>query len=247
MPGQCPRCKKQVYFAEEKIVLGKPYHKMCVKCGHCNKQVDSGSVTDHQDEIYCKSCYGRLFGPKGYGYGIGAGVLSMDDGSSYQNGPPRSNVPSTLEAYIAPLKNSNGVSVTAAGSKEETTTKEVTTTITTNSSITNNNSGGNARAAAVTSTTNPANRPVHTPLPANTPKWGGGTYCTRCNKSVFMAERLMAAGGAWHKACFTCQECNKRLDSHSIREHDRNIYCNPCYGKNFGPKGFWGWSSAKVS
>ena len=28
-------------------------------------------------EIFCKSCYGREYGPKGYGYGAGAGSLNM--------------------------------------------------------------------------------------------------------------------------------------------------------------------------
>lgn len=28
------------------------------------------------DEIYCKGCYGALFGPKGYGFGGGAGALT---------------------------------------------------------------------------------------------------------------------------------------------------------------------------
>ena len=27
-------------------------------------------------EIYCKSCYGAEFGPKGYGFGGGAGALT---------------------------------------------------------------------------------------------------------------------------------------------------------------------------
>lgn len=45
-------------------------------------------------------------------------------------------------------------------------------------------------------------------------------------KQVFMAERKMAAGGAWHKACFNCRECHKCLDSNSIRERDQDIYCN---------------------
>ena len=29
------------------------------------------------DEIYCKGCYGKKFGPKGYGYGAGAGALTL--------------------------------------------------------------------------------------------------------------------------------------------------------------------------
>ena len=32
-------------------------------------------------EVYCKSCYGKEYGPKGYGYGAGAGTLSMDAGT----------------------------------------------------------------------------------------------------------------------------------------------------------------------
>ena len=86
-------------------------------------------------------------------------------------------------------------------------------------------------------------------------------------KAVFMAEQIMAAGSSWHKACFTCKFCNKRLDSHTLRERESDVYCHrkiiklislihpilipfcsiACYGKNFGPKGYWGWSSQKVA
>jgi cysteine/glycine-rich protein len=34
----------------------------------------------HEGAIYCKQCYGRKYGPKGYGFGGGAGCLSMDTG-----------------------------------------------------------------------------------------------------------------------------------------------------------------------
>ena len=33
-------------------------------------------------ELYCASCHTRLFGPKGYGYGVGSGVLSTDTGKA---------------------------------------------------------------------------------------------------------------------------------------------------------------------
>eukprot|EP00095_Tigriopus_kingsejongensis_P008753 snap_masked-scaffold92_size382268-processed-gene-1.11 protein:Tk08753 transcript:snap_masked-scaffold92_size382268-processed-gene-1.11-mRNA-1 annotation:"hypothetical protein DAPPUDRAFT_235753" len=32
MPGICPRCSKNVYFAEEKQALGKSWHKLCFMC-----------------------------------------------------------------------------------------------------------------------------------------------------------------------------------------------------------------------
>ena len=47
----------------------------------CGKKVDSQSAADHQGELYCQSCHGRKFGPKGYGFAGGAGtMLSMDTG-----------------------------------------------------------------------------------------------------------------------------------------------------------------------
>ena len=61
--------------------------------------------------------------------------------------------------------------------------------------------------------------------------------CPRCGKSVFIAELMRAAGKAWHKSCFTCNICNKRVDSSTLCEREGEIYCRSCYGKNFGPKG----------
>ncbi|KAL0158791.1 hypothetical protein M9458_046867, partial [Cirrhinus mrigala] len=46
------------------------------------KNLDSTTVAVHENEIYCKACYGKKYGPKGYGYGAGAGTLSMDKGES---------------------------------------------------------------------------------------------------------------------------------------------------------------------
>lgn len=54
----------------------------CVCAVVCRKSLDSTTVASHMDEVYCKSCYGKKYGPKGYGYGQGAGTLSMDKGES---------------------------------------------------------------------------------------------------------------------------------------------------------------------
>jgi len=75
---KCPRCTKSVFHAELVVGAGKEWHKACFRCGSCKKSLDSTNVAEKDGEIYCKSCYGRSFGPKGYGYGGGAGTLSMD-------------------------------------------------------------------------------------------------------------------------------------------------------------------------
>ncbi|KAF3856659.1 hypothetical protein F7725_017382 [Dissostichus mawsoni] len=78
--NKCGCCQKTVYFAEEVQCEGKSWHKSCFLCMVCKKNLDSTTVAVHVDEIYCKSCYGKKYGPKGYGFGGGAGTLSMDTG-----------------------------------------------------------------------------------------------------------------------------------------------------------------------
>ncbi|KAL9955256.1 hypothetical protein ACROYT_G036552 [Oculina patagonica] len=73
---RCPRCKDRVYMAEQVLAGKQKYHKRCFTCNNkptCNKSLDSGSFNEHDGQVYCKGCYGKLFGPKGYGYGGGAG------------------------------------------------------------------------------------------------------------------------------------------------------------------------------
>jgi len=49
----------------------------------CKKTIDVASARDHNQELYCHTCHGRLFGPKGYGFAGGAGtMLSMDTGKT---------------------------------------------------------------------------------------------------------------------------------------------------------------------
>uniref|UniRef100_A0A5F9DQI6 Cysteine and glycine-rich protein 1 n=1 Tax=Oryctolagus cuniculus TaxID=9986 RepID=A0A5F9DQI6_RABIT len=79
---KCGVCQKTVYFAEEVQCEGHSFHKSCFLCMVCKKNLDSTTVAVHGEEIYCKSCYGKKYGPKGYGYGQGAGTLSTDKGES---------------------------------------------------------------------------------------------------------------------------------------------------------------------
>ncbi|XP_013791800.1 muscle LIM protein 1-like [Limulus polyphemus] len=81
----CPKCCKSVYAAEEMLAAGQKWHKTCFKCGLCQKRLDSTNAAEHGGELYCKQCYGRKFGPKGYGFGQGAGTLSMDTGAHLGN------------------------------------------------------------------------------------------------------------------------------------------------------------------
>ncbi|XP_020620733.1 LOW QUALITY PROTEIN: cysteine and glycine-rich protein 1-like [Orbicella faveolata] len=77
MPSKCPRCEKTVYMAIEEVIgAGAKWHKSCCNCKDCNKRLDSTTWSGHEGEIYCKGCHGKNFGPKGYGFGAGAGALT---------------------------------------------------------------------------------------------------------------------------------------------------------------------------
>ncbi|XP_051169405.1 muscle LIM protein Mlp84B-like isoform X4 [Leptopilina boulardi] len=86
---KCPKCGKSVYAAEERVAGGLKWHKMCFKCGLCSKLLDSTNCSEHEGELFCKNCHGRKFGPKGYGFGGGAGCLSMDQGEHLKSSDER--------------------------------------------------------------------------------------------------------------------------------------------------------------
>ncbi|CAG8450315.1 11605_t:CDS:2 [Funneliformis mosseae] len=75
---QCPRCQKAVYMAEQVIGPNGPWHRDCLTCIDCKKRLDSYVLAEHEGQAYCKTCHGRHFGPKGYGYGAGTSFLSSD-------------------------------------------------------------------------------------------------------------------------------------------------------------------------
>ncbi|EGC37168.1 hypothetical protein DICPUDRAFT_91686 [Dictyostelium purpureum] len=70
MSATCETCDKKVYAAE--WVSGpesKKYHKLCLKCVHCNKQLQPGQFPEKDGKPYCKTDYDRLFRIAGYGHG----------------------------------------------------------------------------------------------------------------------------------------------------------------------------------
>eukprot|EP00467_Chlorarachnion_reptans_P016829 CAMPEP_0114487326 /NCGR_PEP_ID=MMETSP0109-20121206/705_1 /TAXON_ID=29199 /ORGANISM="Chlorarachnion reptans, Strain CCCM449" /LENGTH=202 /DNA_ID=CAMNT_0001663581 /DNA_START=120 /DNA_END=728 /DNA_ORIENTATION=+ len=109
----CPRCSKPVYFAEQKLVLGKPWHKACFSCKECKRSLNAG-FTDRDDEVYCPRCYGKLFGPKGYGFGGGAGVLSSEKGTEQKKvtkGPMKKMVKKKSPTHSSVPSGSGGAQI----------------------------------------------------------------------------------------------------------------------------------------
>lgn len=79
-PGQgCPRCGGVVFAAELVLSKGREWHRKCFKCRDCTKTLDSIIACDGPDrDVYCKTCYGKKWGPHGYGFACGSGFLQTD-------------------------------------------------------------------------------------------------------------------------------------------------------------------------
>eukprot|EP01134_Creolimax_fragrantissima_P005196 CFRG5196T1 len=75
---KCGKCVKSVYPAEKIQVGGQPWHKQCFKCNTCDKMLSLGGECMKQQTPFCKTCYGKAYGAKGYGYGGGAGALHTE-------------------------------------------------------------------------------------------------------------------------------------------------------------------------
>lgn len=75
----CPRCGGAVFAAEQMLARGSVWHKTCFNCNECHRVLDSVLACDGPDrDVYCKLCYAKKYGPKGYGFGGGSAFLMSD-------------------------------------------------------------------------------------------------------------------------------------------------------------------------
>jgi len=58
---------------------GSIYHKDCFACTSCGKRLEAGGYNENKDLPYCRECYGRMFGIKGFGFGGAVAQSSAPD------------------------------------------------------------------------------------------------------------------------------------------------------------------------
>ena len=66
--GKCGRCGGNVYHAERMLVGNQSYHSCCYRCLICGVRLSSLSVNIKNCGIYCKGCYNKAYGMRGYKY-----------------------------------------------------------------------------------------------------------------------------------------------------------------------------------
>jgi len=246
---RCPRCNDRVYHAEEVLAIGLSWHQKCFNCKSCHRKLDSGNLCDKDGEVYCKACYGRAFGPKGYGFGQGGGSLATFGADSIVsvNADPNEGGQAANSKWCTTCNKAGEGKY--CGDCGETLTEDRSVLVEAKLEDVNKSKSKFERIAADVEAEDAAPVPSRTTrksvpkqgLPAALApkgKFGGGTKCVRCNKTVYDAEKTNGPNGAYHNACFTCLSCGKTLSAITLADKDGEIYCQACYGREFGPKGY---------
>ncbi|CAH8864057.1 unnamed protein product [Trichobilharzia szidati] len=206
-PITCPVCSKNVYFAEEVRAMGRAFHRQCFKCCQCSKALDSFTANDHKGFLYCKSCYAKNYGPHIYGFSTN-GVSAK---SCYD-----------LRDYMK----SDGCTNSHSPMSYSQTYQHHQ----------NHYSSGQESSSNWDYSGNYIPRNIKT-------RWSSGNggcnsnRCANCPDIVYANERIDAVGKVFHRLCFKCADCQRLLDRGTACDHNREVFCQNCYTKNFGSKG----------
>ncbi|KAI8062578.1 hypothetical protein BC940DRAFT_308584 [Gongronella butleri] len=260
----CPRCSKAVYMAEQVIGPGGAWHKNCLTCIECNKRLDSTTLTEREGEAYCKVCYGRKWGPKGYGFAGGAAFLSTetkmpkdilaesDFAQQQELLQQQLDQESRDQRQFAPFQQK----MPPAPSRPQQQQRQPSPPP---AKVPSPALPPRRPIGAVNDTPEPSPVRATPPPPAAAPSIPArpqpsylaqtsyvpkkfsmpqNDICVKCRKAVYAAELALGAGNKYHKHCLKCTHCSKSLNSNNMQDKDFDLYCRPCYSKLFGPKGY---------
>lgn len=80
MAPKCPACTCPVYPAETFMAGDRtPFHKACVKCFNCKKSLNSQTLNNHLNQLFCMPCYQMLFNAQDYDLGSYGGIVTPED------------------------------------------------------------------------------------------------------------------------------------------------------------------------
>jgi len=223
---QCEKCLKNVGIKEERKACGKLWHVDCFRCGGieddgCKRTLSLDAYTSHDEQPYCRPCYGKLFGPKVFL----AGSATLN---------------SFLETDVT-LKNDRFAKVTDT---DEFLRKQRMSQMSRLSNMSGGSGGASSRDLSEHARSDPKAQVITALSNLKLDKRiGPDTNCFVCSKGVGLKEQRRACKKTWHVDCFTCggtntDGCKKKLTLDSYTARDDMPYCRPCYGKLYGPKGF---------
>jgi len=100
---KCKNCGKTAYHQESISYDQQTYHKSCFRCTNCTSVVSLGKVAMIQGDLYCKTCFVKMFKIKGTYHVFGTKTLPsiMRDAEAKGHGRSQSSAPAELVAGAA--------------------------------------------------------------------------------------------------------------------------------------------------
>ena len=228
----CPGCGGRVYQAERRVAGSASYHIRCFSCKECRRLLDQGSFWEGPDkELLCKCCHLRLHqvSMTKAAEADKALDLSLIKPKDEEHGCPRcggavfpqeatkAGKSSYHRTCLACCHCDRRLEVSAILVGEDDQVYCQTCHI-------------QQCSAVLRSYSSPSTASIQA-----TP--GAGDACLACGGKVYEPEKISSKTGLYHKQCFSCQLCKKKLDStlvHAFEAPDTNIYCGKCFVESFG-------------
>ena len=225
----CPKCNGKVFEAEKMITKRGLYHKKCFACFKCKHQLDYFlAIEGPDDEVYCKVCYKKNYGPGGRNF-IGDNTIFPTDEADEDACYRCKGKVFEAEKIVAKCGAYHKHCMTCAechafldagflnGPEGEIFCKHCY-------AVQFGHKSKSEYKGWMDSKTIMGSK-------------GEMDSCPRCDGKVFEAEKCPTKVGPFHKNCFSCIECNRKLDSMTCCEGpDGEIYCKSCYAYSFGSK-----------
>ena len=224
----CVKCRNKVFENEKVSARSGLFHKSCLTCFECGKILDLSTYNDGRDGgVYCKNCYNVKYGARGRSQSVKRDTIFLaQEGDTKCPGcqgkvfdaeklvtPFGTFHPTCFKCYTCQKSLSTN---TAFRSKDMIVCKQC---------LAPDTQEFEAIAKAMNDTD--AIKTVES----------DPDKCPRCSGKVFEAEKCQMKIGNYHKKCFSCISCSRKLDFSIACDGLDEIYCNNCYFKNFGPVG----------
>eukprot|EP00300_Choanocystis_sp_HF-7_P021399 c20774_g1_i1.p1 GENE.c20774_g1_i1~~c20774_g1_i1.p1 ORF type:complete len:589 (+),score=120.73 c20774_g1_i1:22-1767(+) len=218
----CEKCGKNVKFIEKFEFQGKVFHNGCLGCSRCAQSLLPSRVAEFGGEMFCVGCdpgkaKRNSLRASMKGLNISALILKRCPRCN-EKVEPKDQMADGIEWHKScftckdcskPLmpqlkEDLEGEVYCKICHRKRTGVANVNSTTDSNGSVT-------ARILATK------------------------VCCPRCTKQVMWRETVIGPSGAsWHKTCFSCKLCSKRLNVELAEEKDQEVYCKPCFRKEFG-------------
>ncbi|CAO3679029.1 unnamed protein product [Umbelopsis vinacea] len=210
-------------------------------------------MAEREGQAYCKTCYNRQWGPKGYGSGgrsfmhtetkTAREVLAESDWAAENTASSKMSIPSYVSAGMQPMSPTSkpsSATPTLPARPSPAPAPSLPTRPVAPSKTSSAPPAISPKPSAALSTDRPSayvnSRTGYVAKKLNVQV--NSDLCAKCDKPVYAAELVLGASKKYHKMCFRCFNCNKQLDSTNMVDKNFEVYCRPCYSKEFGPKGY---------